>query len=128
MTEQDPNMGVTRRLPLPVGVVTLLFSDIEGSTRLVRVLGDAFERRVLADHNRPLREAWRRRGGVEVRSEGDAFFVAFPEAVQAVSAAVAGQRALRARVAGRRVASCRSTRQSVTRNAETDPGAFRICV
>jgi class 3 adenylate cyclase len=56
-------MGVTRRLPLPVGVVTLLFSDIEGSTRLVRVLGDAFER-VLADHNRPLREAWRRHGGV----------------------------------------------------------------
>lgn len=45
-------MGVTRRLPLPVGVVTLLFSDIEGSTRLVHVLGDAFER-VLADHNRP---------------------------------------------------------------------------
>ncbi|MBV9002299.1 MAG: adenylate/guanylate cyclase domain-containing protein [Solirubrobacterales bacterium] len=88
-------MGVTNPLALPVGVVTLVFSDIEGSTRLVRTLGDTFET-VLADHNRLLRETWRGHGGVEVRTEGDAFFVAFDDAAQAVLAAIAGQRVLRA--------------------------------
>src|ERR1700733_12386068 len=80
---------------LPVGVVTLLFSDVEGSTRLLRELGDDYGG-VLADHHRLLREAWKAHDGVEVSTEGDAFFVAFALPGDAVGAAIAGQRALHA--------------------------------
>ncbi len=76
---------------LPSGTVTFLFTDIEGSTSMVQGLGDRF-REVLEDHNRLLRSAFE--AGVEVRMEGDAFFVAFASARDAVDAAVAGQRAL----------------------------------
>jgi class 3 adenylate cyclase len=88
-------MGASTPVGLPVGVVTLLFSDIEGSTRLLQELGDAYGE-VLSDHYRLLREAWLVHGGVEVDTEGDAFFVAFAAPGQAVRAAVAAQRALAA--------------------------------
>lgn len=78
---------------LPVGTVTFLFTDIEGSTRLLRELGDGYAD-VLADHRRALREAWQRHEGVEVDTQGDAFFVAFARASEAVAAAGAAQRAL----------------------------------
>jgi predicted ATPase/class 3 adenylate cyclase len=78
---------------LPVGLVTLLFSDIEGSTRLLHELGDVYGE-VLADHRRLLREVWRTHGGVEVGTEGDAFFVAFADPGAAVGAATDAQRAL----------------------------------
>jgi predicted ATPase/class 3 adenylate cyclase len=78
---------------LPSGTVTFLFTDIEGSTKLVQALGDGF-REVLEDHNRLLREAFSK--GVEVRMEGDAFFIAFTSAADAVEAAIDGQRALAA--------------------------------
>lgn len=78
---------------LPAGTVTFLFTDIEGSTKLVQALGERF-RSVLEDHNRLLRDALS--NGVEVRMEGDAFFVAFTSAAEAVEAAIAGQRALAA--------------------------------
>ncbi|HEX9609907.1 MAG TPA: adenylate/guanylate cyclase domain-containing protein, partial [Candidatus Limnocylindria bacterium] len=78
---------------LPTGTVTFLFSDIEGSTRLARSLGDAWSA-VLTEHRALLREAFAAHGGVEVSTEGDSFFVAFPTAVGAVAAAAAGQRSL----------------------------------
>jgi predicted ATPase/class 3 adenylate cyclase len=81
--------------PLPAGTVTLLFTDIEGSTRLLEELGDLYGS-VLADHRRLLRAVWAEHGGVEVDTEGDAFFVAFGEAPAAVSASVEAQRRLAA--------------------------------
>jgi predicted ATPase/class 3 adenylate cyclase len=78
---------------LPTGTVTFLFTDIEGSTALLHTLGEGF-RQILEDHNRLLREAFV--AGVEVRMEGDAFFMAFTSASDAVAAAVEGQRRLAA--------------------------------
>ncbi len=78
---------------LPDGTVTLLFTDVEGSTRLLTDLGDGYAG-VLAEHRRALRTAFTRHGGVEVDTQGDAFFVAFPEARGAIAAAAAAQAAL----------------------------------
>lgn len=83
--------GVTTELPS--GTVTLLFSDIEGSSRLLERLGDRYID-VLAKHRRLLRAAFSQFGGREVGTEGDAFFVVLQRASQAVTAAVAGQREL----------------------------------
>jgi predicted ATPase/class 3 adenylate cyclase len=77
----------------PHGTVTFLFTDIEGSTRLLRELGDEYAD-VLADHRRTLREEFARHGGVEVDAQGDAFFVAFPKASDALAAAAAAREAL----------------------------------
>ena len=71
---------------LPTGTVTFLFTDIEGSTRLLHELGDAYGD-VLAEHRRLLRDAFAAHGGVEVDTQGDAFFVAFARATDAVAAA-----------------------------------------
>jgi predicted ATPase/class 3 adenylate cyclase len=79
---------------LPSGTVTFLFTDIEGSTRLLQELGDRYAD-VLAEHRRMLREAFAHHGGVEVDTQGDAFFVAFARASDAVAGAQAAQRALR---------------------------------
>jgi len=79
---------------LPTGTVTFLFTDVEGSTRLLQELGDDYAD-VLADHRRLLREAFARHGGVEVDTQGDAFFVAFAKASDALAAARDGQVALR---------------------------------
>jgi predicted ATPase/class 3 adenylate cyclase len=78
---------------LPSGTVTLVFTDIEGSTRLLHELGDRYVD-VLAEHRRVLREAFSRHGGVEVDTQGDAFFVAFTRAHDAELAAVEAQQAL----------------------------------
>ena len=78
---------------LPTGTVTLLFTDIEGSTRLLRRVGDAYAD-LLAEHRRLLTHAFEHHGGTIVDSEGDAFFVAFASARDAVAGAEAGQRAL----------------------------------
>jgi class 3 adenylate cyclase len=78
---------------LPGGTVTFLFTDIEGSTQLLKDLGDAYGQ-VVADHRRILREAFAAGGGSEVDTQGDAFFYSFPRARNAVAAAVEGQRAL----------------------------------
>jgi DNA-binding NarL/FixJ family response regulator/class 3 adenylate cyclase len=80
---------------LPQGTVTLLFTDVEGSTRLVHQLGDAYAG-VLADHRRLVRESLAASGGFEVDSRGDEFFLAFPNAEAAVDAAVSLQQALAA--------------------------------
>jgi predicted ATPase/class 3 adenylate cyclase len=78
---------------LPTGTVTLLFTDIEGSTRLLERLGDRYVE-VLGDHRCLLRTAFAESDGHEVGADGDAFFVAFSRARDAVAAAVAAQRAL----------------------------------
>ena len=78
---------------LPSGTVTFLFTDIEGSTKLLHELGDAYAD-ALAEHRRVLRDAFERHGGVEVDTQGDAFFVAFARAADALSAARDGQAAL----------------------------------
>ena len=85
---------------LPTGTVTFLFTDIEGSTELLRQLGTDTYDALLVDHGRILRQALceGRLSGREVRVEGDSFFVAFQSAPQAVAAAAAAQRALAAHV------------------------------
>jgi len=83
------------RSDLPTGTVTFLFTDIEGSTRTLDRLGEDYPR-VLEEHQRLLRDAFAARGGVEVSTEGDAFFVVFPSAPHAVAAAIEAQRALAA--------------------------------
>jgi class 3 adenylate cyclase len=78
---------------LPGGTVTFLFTDIEGSTRLLQKLGDAYGD-VVRDHRQLLREHLGDKGGTEVDTQGDAFFYSFPRARDAVAGAVAAQRAL----------------------------------
>jgi class 3 adenylate cyclase len=78
---------------LPGGTVTFLFTDIEGSTRLLQELGDSYGE-VVRDHRRLLREHLGEKGGTEVDTQGDAFFYSFPRAKDAVAGAVAAQRAL----------------------------------
>ena len=80
---------------LPSGTVTLLLTDIEGSTRLLQHLGEGY-RHVLDEHQRLLRVVFDEHGGHEVSTHGDAFFVAFARASDAVAAAVDGQRVLAA--------------------------------
>jgi len=75
------------RSDLPSGTVTFLFTDVEGSTRLLHSLGAAGYAEALAEHRRAIREACAAEGGVEVDTQGDAFFFAFPSAPGAVSAA-----------------------------------------
>ena len=72
---------------LPEGTVTLLFTDIEGSTRLLHELGPVGYADALAEHRRIVREAAAEHGGVEVDTQGDAFFIAFPTAEGAATAA-----------------------------------------
>jgi predicted ATPase/class 3 adenylate cyclase len=84
-----------KRSDLPTGTVTFLFTDIEGSTRLLDSLGDRYPA-VLETHQAILREAFAARGGIDVSTEGDSFFVVFRSAPQAVAAAVGAQRAIAA--------------------------------
>jgi predicted ATPase/class 3 adenylate cyclase len=84
------------RRDFPSGTVTLLFTDIEGSTRLLEELGPEAYATELAEHRRRLREAFVGHAGVEVDTQGDAFFIAFPTAAGALEAAQDAQRALAA--------------------------------
>jgi predicted ATPase/class 3 adenylate cyclase len=78
---------------LPTGTVTFLFTDIEGSTHLLQALGASY-RGVLERHNAIVRQALAAHDGIEIRTEGDSFFVVFRSATEAVEAAVAAQRGL----------------------------------
>jgi YVTN family beta-propeller protein len=80
---------------LPSGTVTFLFTDIEGSTRLLKELGPLYGE-ALAEHQRILRASFAAHGGREVDTQGDSFFVAFGRAREAVAAAVDAQRDLAA--------------------------------
>jgi len=81
---------------LPTGTVTLLFTDIEASTRLLQQLGDTVYAQALAEHRRLLRTAFAETGGHELETQGDGFLVVFARATEAARAAIAGQRALQA--------------------------------
>jgi class 3 adenylate cyclase len=84
--------------PLPAGTLTFVFTDIEGSTRLIQELGEARFNAVLEDHGRIVAGAFDAEGGHRVRMEGDSFFYVFERATAAVAAAAAAQRALAAHV------------------------------
>src|SRR3954470_12302201 len=79
---------------LPAGNITLLFTDIEGSTRLIDELGEENYVSALAEHRRLLRTAFSGHGGVEVDTQGDAFLYAFADPVAALEAAARGQKVL----------------------------------
>jgi class 3 adenylate cyclase/CheY-like chemotaxis protein len=81
---------------LPTGTVTLLFTDIEGSTRLVHALGEQAWEPVLEKHRRILRDAVAEAGGTEIDCRGDELFAVFPHADGAVAAALNAQRGLAA--------------------------------
>ena len=82
--------------PLPSGTVTVLFTDIEGSTLLLQRLGDAGYAHVFAEHRRLLRAAFEAGSGHEIETQGDGFLVAFQSARDAVLTALAAQRAITA--------------------------------
>ena len=96
---QDPALAAPAPEPrareVPTGTVTFLFTDIEGSTQLLKQLAGGYGE-VLAEHQRILRAAFEAHGGWEVDTQGDSFFVAFRRAKDAVAAAVAAQRDLAA--------------------------------
>jgi class 3 adenylate cyclase len=89
-----------RRASAPDGTVTLLFSDIENSSRLMERLGDEHWLELLGTHNTIVRAQMDEHGGYEIKAQGDGFMLAFPSARQAVLCAVDIQRALRRRAAG----------------------------
>jgi YVTN family beta-propeller protein len=89
------SVTLSRMADLPSGAVTFLFTDIEGSTRLVKHLRESYGD-VLRDHQRLLRAAFEAHRGYEVDTQGDSFFVAFSSARDALLAAVDGQLALQA--------------------------------
>jgi predicted ATPase/DNA-binding SARP family transcriptional activator len=90
---RDLHQAILRQAPsltadaLPTGTVTLLFTDIEGSTRLLHELGSERYGEALAEHRRVVREGCARHGGVEVDAHGDGVFVAFATAPEALAAA-----------------------------------------
>src|SRR2546430_8579397 len=78
-------------LTAPTGTVTLLFTDIQGSTQLLRRLGDRYPG-ILAEHHTILRATLAKHGGYEVSTDGDAFFVTFSRATDGIAAAACAQR------------------------------------
>src|SRR3970282_1186539 len=86
---------LARVAELPIGTVTFLFTDIEGSTRLTQELGDGWPP-LLERHRQVARAAWAGQRGIEIGTEGDSFCVVFASAQTAVAAAVAVQRGLAA--------------------------------
>src|SRR5438309_9533439 len=87
-------MPLTNGVDLPTGTVTFLFTDIQGSTKLVQDLGIERWKEVLDTHYQLLRKEFDAHVGKEVNTEGDAFFIAFAQATEAVAACAAGPRAL----------------------------------
>ncbi len=89
----DIRVGRPHERALPSGDVTFVLTDIEGSTRLFRELGDRYVA-ALNQHNQIIRDAFAAFDGVEVKNDGDSFFFAFPRAEDAALAAAAAQRRL----------------------------------
>ena len=118
----------SRGSALPSGTVTLFFTDVEGSTRLLQELGRGYEA-ALGEHHRIVRKELDRHGGCEVDTQGEAFFAAFARASDAVAAAVDVQRAFGAHPFGVRI----GVHTGQPRIAETGyvgldvPRAARIC-
>src|SRR5262245_40061458 len=90
----DSRLNVRAMSTLPGGTVTFVFTDIEGSTRLLQELGDRYAD-VARDHRKLVRATLGEAGGTEIDTQGDAFFFSFARARDAVRGAVDAQRALR---------------------------------
>jgi class 3 adenylate cyclase len=90
--ESESSQYDRRMTSLPAGTVTFVFTDIEDSTELLKRLGDGYPA-VLSTHRRIIRGAFSNHDGIEIDTQGDAFFFAFPRARDAVAAAVEAQRA-----------------------------------
>jgi class 3 adenylate cyclase len=88
---------VSRPRPADGGLVTILFTDVEGSTALTQRLGDAKARELLRQHERMVREALKAHGGAEVKTMGDGFMASFSSATKALECAIAMQRAFAGR-------------------------------
>ncbi len=84
--DRGPGMMTPVQRDLPSGAVTFLFTDVEGSTTLLHQLGPDAYADARTEHRRVLGEAFVAHGGVEVDTQGDAFFVAFPTAPGALQA------------------------------------------
>src|SRR5882762_10623685 len=91
--DHERTIGPMTGQPLPSGTLTFLFTDIEGSTKLLNALGTDRFHEVLAVHAKALRGAFAD-GGTEIRTAGDSLFVVFHSAPKAVRASAAAQRAL----------------------------------
>ncbi len=92
-TVKLPGVAGSSVSQLPTGTVTFLFTDIQGSTLLLRRLGERYAT-LLADHHRLLRGAFQEQGGMEVETLGDGLFFVFPTAKAALLAAISAQRAV----------------------------------
>lgn len=86
-------MSLSTGPSLPTGTVTFLFTDIEGSTRLVQALGEGWVS-VLEAHNILVEKAITHNGGIVVKTEGDSFFAVFPAAADALKSSLDAQHAL----------------------------------
>ena len=84
--------SIRRMRTLPQGTVTFLFSDVEGSTKLSQALGDVAWAGLLETHRLLMRQAFAAHDGLEVDTQGDAFFAVFTRASDAVAAAPKGRR------------------------------------
>jgi len=90
--------STTRQQELPAGTVTILFTDIQGSTEMLKQLGNDDYVALVSEHHGLMREAITKHHGTEVRTQGDSFFVTFTRAPEAVAASVDAQRAMAAQV------------------------------
>ncbi|HYZ99765.1 MAG TPA: DUF1707 domain-containing protein [Acidimicrobiales bacterium] len=93
LTEDPPPASRPGENGLPKGTLTILVTDMVGSTRLAEEVGDRRWWQILQAHNRMVRDEIERHGGTEVKAQGDGFLVVFPSARQAILAAVAMQEA-----------------------------------
>ena len=113
----------------PQGTVTFVFTDIEGSTDLLERLGDRYAE-VVAEHRKIVRKEFGGRGGVEMDTQGDAFFFSFARARAAVAAAVATQLRLAAHStssSGSSAASSPTSKVVWSRRLRTRPPSLRSC-
>src|SRR4029079_1636119 len=90
----SPRLNIRVARQLPTGTVTFVFTDVEGSTRLLQELGASAYADALAQHRRTLRAAFVRHDGVEVDTQGDSFFIAFATAPAAIAASAETQQVL----------------------------------
>ena len=98
---QQLRSTIKRGRPKPEGTVTILFTDVEGSTQLVHDLGDEPARSILRRHDEIVRETMQGSGGTEIEHPGDAFMIAFSTASSGIDCALEIQRALAAERRGR---------------------------
>ena len=105
---------------LPSGTVTFLFTDVEGSTQLLHELGAEEYAEALAEHRRVIREACARHGGVEVDTQGDAFFFAFPSAPGALPRGARDDRGVSPQAGFRCGSACTRERRCSPRTATSE--------